>query len=330
MTGLILHHYAASPFSEKIRLVFGYKQLAWKSVQIPMIMPKPDLVALTGGYRRTPVLQIGADVYCNTKLIVRVLDRLRPPPLVIPNGREASCAIYEQWSERFFLLCSMIPFLPPGRAHLFGPGAPPPDAFIQDRIAMFTMGKGPRGSWPMTEAELPGMLAMLDSQLRTAPFLDGTAPTLADFSIYHPIWFILSNPGVANYLDPYPHLLAWAKRMAEYGHGKSEEISSEEAIAIAKGSKPAGGHAIHPKTRLKPGPYKIAASDYGGDPVRGRLVHADRFEIALQRSDPRAGIVVVHFPRAGFVRVRTPPPAADAAEQAKRAKPAKPKPSIAP
>ena len=59
MADLILHHYATSPFSEKLRLIMGYKKLAWKSVIIPQILPKPDLVALTGGYRKTPVLQIG-------------------------------------------------------------------------------------------------------------------------------------------------------------------------------------------------------------------------------------------------------------------------------
>jgi len=78
MTELIFHHYPSSPFSEKVRLVFGFKGLAWKSVIIPMIMPKPDVIALTGGYRKTPILQIGADVYCDTALICRVLDRLHP------------------------------------------------------------------------------------------------------------------------------------------------------------------------------------------------------------------------------------------------------------
>ncbi|HCE29343.1 MAG TPA: glutathione S-transferase, partial [Comamonadaceae bacterium] len=68
MTHLILHHYPASPFAEKVRCVLGFKNLAWKSVIIPSVMPKPDVVALTGGYRRTPLLQIGADIYCDTAL----------------------------------------------------------------------------------------------------------------------------------------------------------------------------------------------------------------------------------------------------------------------
>ena len=83
-TELILHHYDTSPFSEKIRLILGHKKLAWKSVLIPAIMPKPDVVALTGGYRKTPVLQVGADIYCDTALICDVLEHLAPAPA--PGG----------------------------------------------------------------------------------------------------------------------------------------------------------------------------------------------------------------------------------------------------
>ena len=85
MTELILHHYPMSPFAEKVRLMLGYKQLAWRSVIIPPVMPKPDVVALTGGYRRTPILQIGADVYCDTALIARVLEARQPQPTLYPG-----------------------------------------------------------------------------------------------------------------------------------------------------------------------------------------------------------------------------------------------------
>ena len=77
MTDLIFHHFAGSPFSEKVRIAFGIKQLAWKSVTIPNMMPKPDLMPLTGGYRKTPVLQVGADIYCDTQLIMLEIERRR-------------------------------------------------------------------------------------------------------------------------------------------------------------------------------------------------------------------------------------------------------------
>ncbi len=84
MTDLILHHYPESPFAEKARLVLGHKKLPWKSVHIPAVMPKPDVVALTGGYRRTPLLQVGADIYCDTALIADVLEHVQPEPTLYP------------------------------------------------------------------------------------------------------------------------------------------------------------------------------------------------------------------------------------------------------
>ena len=88
MSELILHHYDMSPYAEKIRLALGLKGLPWRSVQTPMVLPKPDHIELTGGYRRVPVLQIGADIYCDTHLITRVLDRIQPEPPLSPPGRE--------------------------------------------------------------------------------------------------------------------------------------------------------------------------------------------------------------------------------------------------
>jgi glutathione S-transferase len=82
---LILHHYEISPYSEKIRRILAYKELSWSAVRAPAIMPKPDLIALTGGYRRIPVLQIENHVYCDTALIARVLEALDPEPTLYPT-----------------------------------------------------------------------------------------------------------------------------------------------------------------------------------------------------------------------------------------------------
>ena len=80
MTELILHHYPQSPVSEKVRVVLGLKGLSWRSVEIPRLPPKPDLMPLTGGYRMTPVMQLGADVYCDSQCIIREIE-LAPLPL---------------------------------------------------------------------------------------------------------------------------------------------------------------------------------------------------------------------------------------------------------
>ena len=69
LSEIILHHYSESPFAEKIRAILGFKRLNYRSVLVPMMLPKPDVIALTGGYRRTPILQIGSDIYCDTALV---------------------------------------------------------------------------------------------------------------------------------------------------------------------------------------------------------------------------------------------------------------------
>src|SRR2546428_12966243 len=118
---LILHHYDASPVSEKIRKCFGMKRLKWRAVERPGMMPKPDLIPLTGGYRRIPVLQIGADVYCDTQLIVRVLERLHPTPTLYPGASEGTCHAWNLWADRLVFLPAVATgfaetwqFLPPG------------------------------------------------------------------------------------------------------------------------------------------------------------------------------------------------------------------------
>ena len=88
---VILHHFAQSPFSEKIRLIFGLKNIAWTSVLISRIMPRPDLMPMTGGYRRTPVMQIGADIYCDTQCIIRELERRFPGADTVSGRISGSC-----------------------------------------------------------------------------------------------------------------------------------------------------------------------------------------------------------------------------------------------
>jgi glutathione S-transferase len=138
MSDLILHHYPTSPFAEKVRLILGHKQLAWKSVFIPMIMPKPDLTALTGGYRKTPVLQIGADIYCDTALICDVLEPLAPTPTLYPDAVNGAARIVTQWADTALFTAAMAyNFQPAGVAQVFA-GAPAEgvQAFVADRTAM--------------------------------------------------------------------------------------------------------------------------------------------------------------------------------------------------
>jgi hypothetical protein len=45
----------------------------------------------------------------------------------------------------------------------------------------------------------------------------------------------------------------------------------------------------------------VTPDDYGKDPVMGELLTLDHLRISVRRRDERAGEVVVHFPRLGYV-----------------------------
>ena len=98
MQELILHHYDMSPYAEKIRAILGYKGLSWRSALQPSVMPKPALTALTGGYRRIPVLQIGADIYCDTALIAARIESLHPAPPIFPAAKAGHHVAIGAWA----------------------------------------------------------------------------------------------------------------------------------------------------------------------------------------------------------------------------------------
>ncbi|WP_394825414.1 glutathione S-transferase family protein [Pendulispora albinea] len=310
MSDIILHHYELSPYSEKVRAILGFKKLAWRSVLAPMILPKPDLIPLTGGYRKTPVLQIGRDVYCDSRLIVHVLERLRPAPAILPAALEASCAAFALLEPTLFAAAMGTAFQPAGAQILVQHiGLEAFEQFIKDRAELFKGGSARRPSHDFAEAHFLPLVGAVDRQLAGHPFLLGKEPTLADFVTYHPIWFIARNPGVAGCLRPFAHVAAWMERMAGLGHGTPSELSSADALAIARessetgergenqGSPPFLGTPVQLERAQIGQRVTVSATDYGVDAVEGTLVHASTLEVAIQRHDERAGTVIVHFPR---------------------------------
>ena len=311
MSDLILHHYPTSPFAEKIRLMLGYKQLAWKSVFIPMIMPKPDLTALTGGYRKTPVLQIGADIYCDTALICDVLERLAPTPTLYPGAVKGAARIVAQWADSALFTASMADnFQPAGVAQVFA-GAPAEgvQAFVADRTAM----RG--GAARMASADATGTyksyLRRIASMLHGQDFLFGAQPGVADFAVYHPLWFTQDRtPALAGILDATPEVKSWMARMKAIGHGLPGKCSADEALALARSATPTAlqSDTFQDEHAIALGsPVVIAADHFGLEPTEGELVAATRTRFTLRRSDERAGTVHVHFPRVGFTLKKVSP-----------------------
>jgi glutathione S-transferase len=310
MNDLILHHYPSSPFSEKIRLILGAKKLPWKSVFIPSVQPKPDLVPLTGGYRKTPVLQVGADVYCDTALICDVLEHVRPEPTLYPPHLKGVCRIFAQWADSTLFWAAMAYNLQAkGAQELFGKLPPAVgEAFLNDRKAMrnnMTQLR-PGDATSAYRSYLRRLANMVDEH----DFLFGAEPCVADFAAYHGLWFTRTQvPGMAEILNATPSVGEWMARMAAIGHGASTKLSSADALALAAAvePQPAGGNllvdsAFQDDHGIPLGaPVTIAAESFGPETTDGELIAATRTHYSLRRSDPRVGTIHVHFPRIGYV-----------------------------
>ncbi len=301
MTDIVLHHYATSPFAEKVRIALAIKQAAWKSVDIPNVMPKPDLMPLTGGYRKTPVLQIGADIYCDTQLIMLEIEKRRPAPALLPKGKEGEARGLAMWIDRniFWSAVGVV---------MGAIGDKLPETFKKDRSEFsgrsFDADKL-RAAVPMARDQTYAQLSLVEAMLADGrAYLLGVEPTLADCALYNPVWFIKERLSpTASPLDRLPKIGAWSERMKAFGSGKRQNVTAAEALEIAKAATPASASVdANDPSGLKAGQkVSVTPDDTGRVPVSGELVGLSAERISIARNDPRVGDVVVHFPRAGFV-----------------------------
>ena len=301
MTDVILHHYALSPFAEKVRIGLGLKQAAWKSVDIPNIMPKPDLMPLTGGYRKTPVMQIGADIYCDTQLIMLELERRLPSPTFLPKGREGEVRAITMWIDRN-IFSPAVGVVMSQVADKFG------ESFKKDRSEFSGRSFDPermRAALPFVRDQTYALFSLAETMLADGrAFVLGAEPSLADCALYNPVWFIQQHLGAtASPLDRLPRIAAWSERMKALGNGKRQDIAAADALEIAKAAKPAPASVdANDPSCLKAGQkISVTPDDTGKVPVSGELVGLSSDRVSLARHDPRVGDVVIHFPRAGFI-----------------------------
>ena len=300
MTDIILHHFDTSPFAEKIRLALGIKGLPWRSVQIPMVMPKPNLTALTGGYRKTPVMQIGADVFCDTQRIARELERRFPESSWFPTNDPGLGYALVKWSDEFFQAGLKMALA------LLGPDWDP--AFRKDRQAIFaqldfnTMDEELQHAM----AQFRANAALLDAQLADGrPFLTGDAPGLVDIQAFGTPWFArAAMPVTEQLLRQFTHLPDWEARVAELGEGERLVMDAAEAHRVARDSEPDLSTDVDPEDAqgLEPGmPVRVNSDDFSlRGAVEGLVLRASPLELAIHRQTDDFGDLVIQFPRLGY------------------------------
>jgi len=303
MSDIILHHYPPSPVTEKIRVAFGLKNLSWKSVEENRLPPRPELMAMTGGYRRIPVMQIGADIYCDTQCILKTLEERFPKPSFHPQGNSGASFGISRWTDLdFFNLGVRLAIAPMADAL--------PKDFVEDRTRLYF---GPDGDMAKEAKDLPHTLSQLrpqlgwleDQLLSNGAYLHGIKPSMTDLLGWYVVWFIKGRYAQAEQvLAEFPSILAWAARMEAIGHGNFEDMTPAESLDIAFNSTPTTkelSDAADPQ-ELKPG-MKVSITtlgDTGETGIEGKVKALHRDTVAIARHHELCGDVVVHFPRVGY------------------------------
>lgn len=300
MPDLILHHYEISPFSEKARRILALKQLPHRRVRAPAVMPKPDLVALTGGYRRIPVLQIGNHVYCDTSLIARVIEGLAPSPTLYPTPL---AEVVAEWADTTLFETAVVVGMRPTRFDELMKLLQQDELakIVDDRKAMRSDARRFGPPVGVAHGQLAVYLSRLEAALANEPFFFGKTPCIADFSAYHLLWFL--EKLAPEPLADFGALRAWMDRIASIPDAPHTLIEAEEALRVSrdspKGFEPSEPFAVASGVE-RGSRVAVRTTDYGRDPVEGVLVGSGTNEIVIERSDERAGTVFVHFPRLGY------------------------------
>jgi glutathione S-transferase len=302
MSKVILHHYPLSPYSEKIRLALGLKGVSWNSVEIPVWTPRPKLTPMTGGYRLTPILQIGAEFYCDTLLILHVIDQLGGSGALYPKGQEGLAKAFGWWIEKGSFMNAVC-------LTIGNMGGKIPQELVDERRPLFGVNLDPEALLPKRPIYLQRVnahLAWLTEVLSDGRhFILGKDPSAADLSAYHPIWFARQNGGpeiaeliaFAGIVDP------WYARVAALGHGKHTDITPDEAIEVARANQPNepdGWSSEAQDVGIQRGDQVSVTPDHYGNPVHGNILAWTADEIVIRHEDPSVGKVNLHFPRIGF------------------------------
>lgn len=302
---VILHHYPQSPVSEKVRVVLGMKGLTWKSVLIPRLPPKPNLMPLTGGYRLTPVMQIGADIYCDTNCIIRELERRFPNPTLFPGGAKGMAWGIGQWTDGPLFQDVVTVALVEMSSNM-------PPEFLADRGPLYF---GPNFSLENIKAKYTECLAnvraqfgWMDERLKSRDFMFGREPGLTDTLAYYLVWFLRDRMADGDqFLRQFKNLVDWEQRVKNIGHGNPEEMSDLEALDIAKNADPQTPEQANPgdPLGLNVGDKITIEPVTGGPQVAGTLHSLSADHLAILREDEQVRQNCIHFSRLGYRVKRT-------------------------
>jgi len=276
-------------------------------VKLPLVTVHPDM-SVSKPYVRGPGAASRSATSWNVRVaggassdaVVTVNGIVSPQPTLFPGSGAGLDYAMVKWADAFFRA---------GLHMAIGLTSPAwPEEFRADRQKLFPDIDFAKVDVEHAQSQLRAHASLIDLQLRDGrAFLGGDAPGLLDIHAWTVPWFARPwMPVVNDLLAAFPRLSAWEARVAALGEGERQPIACAEAFAAARAAKPlAGSIEAGDAQGLKAGEMVDVGPEEEmrrGD-VRGAVFSASSNEIAVRRSDPRCGEVVVHFPRLGY-RVR--------------------------
>ncbi|KAH7381594.1 hypothetical protein BKA66DRAFT_418954 [Pyrenochaeta sp. MPI-SDFR-AT-0127] len=315
----ILFHYAASIYSHRVLWYLWLRGIPYDECIQPPVMPRPDLEAINVGYRKMPLLALGKDVYCDSRLIISKLESLYPESNLAPKtaGEAGTRKLFENYCIDGGVFANAVKLIP----YWVEAGFLQNEVFLDDRQKL--MG-GRRMTAEAMEAGRPDGLQHLRQvfELLESTFLaDGRdwvlgteEPSLVDIDAVWPFeWLIVdqhmkgSLPEAHISANIYPKTYAWVRRFMDViekkkmAHSKPTTLDGEamsERVLSATSSIDEIGIITDDPLAIKHGDeIEVFPSDYGqtGKTV-GTLIGLTTSEVVLRNKKG----VHVHFPRWNF------------------------------
>lgn len=294
----ILYHYPMSPYSEKLRLTMGLLEKRWLSAPVPAYPPRPELAELIGGYRRVPVLQIGAHFYCDTRIAFTAL-----------TGHESGCwdlserdEALRHWAEQevFF---AVVAGASPYRAVRFLTrelGLPGLMRFMRDRIVMTREATIVQQDPKAARGTILSFVCELAERLAEESCLSGPVIGYLDLCCFHPLWMAAQID--SRQMSGWPSTVkSWFARVEAMGHGVSTAATTAGVTYAIANDQAALSIEVVEAPFIAAQPVTVAPTDYARDESRGLLTRYDGRRIVLERRLEGGERVYLHFPRESFV-----------------------------
>ena len=296
----ILYHYSASPYSEKLRLALGMAGMQWCSVIVPSQPPRPCLDAFLNGYRRIPVLQIGAHFYCDSALafdaLAEISDRLTPTGRLSVT-EELLCQHAEE--RVFFAVIAAASPISVLRLLAQDLGLFGLFRFLKDRSRMMKDSSIEKMSQRTATRITKDFVEQLNNLLKLNLFLAGAHAGYLDLCCYHPLWMAsVINQDSIPALPPL--VRAWMQRIAARGHGRPIPIAQHEIHDRVIGDRFQNFVGEVPEIFAQGSRVSVRPTDYARDSTEGDLVLLDEYQCVIKRSAPSGDAVFLHFPIIGF------------------------------